>query len=81
MPLDRHREPERPHVSVEAPGNEPPHAQDHWSVNLTEPWEIAFWSREFGCTEGELRAAVHAVGHKAGPVREHLASQEQQQRI
>ena len=80
MPLDRHRDPERPHACVEAPGAEPPRAQDHWSVNLTEPWEVAFWSREFGCNEGELRAAVHAAGGKAGAVRAHLASRGQQRR-
>lgn len=79
MPLDRHRETERPHASVEAPGAEPPHAQDHWRVNLTEAWEVAFWSREFGCSEGELRAAVQAVGEKAGAVRAHLASEGHQQ--
>ena len=80
MPLDRHKEPERPHVGVEAPGAEPPHAQDHWRVNLTEPWEVFFWSREFGCSEGELRSAVHAVGERAGAVREYIADQHQQHR-
>jgi uncharacterized protein DUF3606 len=57
------------HVSVEAPGNERPQAQDHWSVNLSEPWELVFWSREFGCTEEELKRAVEMVGSNAGSVR------------
>ena len=80
MPLDRQKETERPHVAIDAPGSEPPHAQDHWRVNLTEPWEVFFWSREFGCSDTELGSAVRAVGEKAGAVREHLAAQHQQQR-
>jgi hypothetical protein len=78
--MDRHKEPLRPHVEIDAPGAEPPHAQDHWRVNLTEPWEVFFWSREFGCSENELKAAVRAAGDKAGTVRAYLASQGQQQR-
>ena len=80
MPLDRQNETERPRVAIDAPGAELPRAQDHWRVNLTEAWEVAFWSREFGCSEGDLRSAVHAVGEKAGAVRQYLASQSQQQR-
>ena len=49
-------------------------AQDHWSVNLAESWEIAFWTRELGCTEEQLRAAVQAVGKTAGQVRAYLAN-------
>lgn len=48
-------------------------AQDHWRVNLGEPWEIRFWAREFGCTEEELRQAVRAAGDMAGRVRAWLA--------
>ena len=56
------------------------HAQDHWRVNLSENWEIRFWSREFGCSEHNLRRAVDAVGSNAGRVRAYLASQDQQHR-
>jgi len=87
---DRHNHPppgrpspqlrEGPRIGVDAPPAEPPHAQDHWRVNLAEEWELKFWSREFGCTENDLRKAVEAVGTNAGTVREHLASQIQQQR-
>lgn len=48
-------------------------AQDHWSVNLAERWEIVFWTREFRCTEDDLRHAVAAVGKTAGDVRAHLS--------
>jgi hypothetical protein len=57
---------------IEAPGPEAPTAQDHWRVNLDEDWERHFWSREFGVSEEQLRAAVAAVGNLAGSVRSHL---------
>ena len=71
---------ERRQLSLDAPSSEPPHAQDHWRVDLGESWELVFWSREFGCTESDLRSAVAEVGSKAGAVRAYLASQSQQQR-
>ena len=74
-----HEEP-RAQLGLDAPGGEAPHAQDHWRINLGEPWEIAFWSREFGCDPHELRKAVDAVGTNAGAVRGYLASQIQEQR-
>ena len=51
-------------------------AQDHWSVNLAESWEIFFWTRELGCSEEELRRAVAAVGRTAGHVRAYLADRQ-----
>ena len=51
------------------------HAQDYWSVNLHEPWEVTFWAREFGCSEEDLRRAVAHVGSRAGDVRAHLSEQ------
>jgi len=77
-PIPAHRE--RSQLGIEAPPSEAPHAQDHWRVDLAEAWELTFWSREFGCTENELRSAVATVGSKAGTVRAYLASQSQQQR-
>jgi hypothetical protein len=69
------RERERQQLGMEAPGgNEPPHAQDHWRVDLAQDWEIAFWSREFACSEAELKKAVQAVGSTAGAVRAYLAA-------
>ena len=56
------------------------HAQDYWSVNLHEPWEVTFWAREFGCSEEELRHAVGRVGSRAGDVRAHLDDQRRQLR-
>jgi hypothetical protein len=56
------------------------HAQDHWRVNLAEDWEIIFWSREFNCSENDLRKAVQQVGSNAGAVRAHLSFHNQQDR-
>ena len=44
-------------------------APDHWHVNLEEPWEVGFWTREFGCTEQGLREAVKQAGNRAGDIR------------
>lgn len=52
-------------------------AQDHWRVNLGEPWEVRFWSREFGCSEDQLRQAVREAGNGAGNVRAWLANCQQ----
>jgi hypothetical protein len=71
---------ERPQLGLDAPSSEVPRAQDYWRVDLAEAWELVFWSREFGCTESELRSAVETVGENAGAVRAYLASQSQQQR-
>jgi AraC-like DNA-binding protein len=57
-----------------AEAEEMPRAQDYWNVNLHEPWEVAFWAREFGCSAEELRHAVGRVGSRAGDVRAQLAN-------
>ena len=76
-PQSRH---EQPRVQAETPDAFPPHAQDHWRVNLAEPWEITFWTREFGCSESQLQEAVRAVGNSAGAVRARLHGEDQQRR-
>lgn len=55
-----------------APGDGPLRAEDHWRVNLAEPWEIRFWMRELGCSEEALREAVRNAGDRAGAVRAQL---------
>ena len=51
----------------------PTTAQDHWHVNLAEPWEVTLWQNELRCSEQDLRAAVAAAGPIAGAVQAHLA--------
>lgn len=71
---------EQARVEADNPEMGTPHAQDHWRVNLAEAWEITFWTREFGCSESQLKEAVQAVGDTAGAVRAHLHDEDQQQR-
>lgn len=46
---------------------------DRQLVSLTEDYEIRDWTKSFGCTEEQLRAAVKAVGNSAEKVREYLS--------
>ena len=76
------RSPPRRHeearVQADSPDSLALQAQDHWRVNLAEPWEITFWTREFGCSETQLKEAVEAVGDSAGAVRARLRNEDQQ---
>lgn len=37
-------------------------------INLSEPWEIDYWTKKFGVSEHDLRGAVQAVGYSAKKV-------------
>ena len=41
-------------------------------INLDERWELGLWTRMFGVTEEELRAAIVAVGPDAENVRRYF---------
>jgi hypothetical protein len=45
---------------------------DRDRINLTEDYEVQYWTRELDITADELRAAVNAVGSTSKAVREHL---------
>jgi len=45
---------------------------DRSRINVNEDWEVEWWTRELGCSEGELREAVAAVGTSVVSVREYL---------
>lgn len=47
--------------------------QDRSLIALGEEYEVQDWSKKFGVTPDELRAAVKAVGNKASHVEAHLA--------
>jgi hypothetical protein len=36
--------------------------QDRSRINMDEPWEVAYWTRELGVTEDELKKAVKNAG-------------------
>ncbi len=48
--------------------------QDRTHIALSEDYEVRDWSRKFGLTADELKAAVKAVGNKASDVEAHLKS-------
>jgi hypothetical protein len=48
-------------------------ALDHL-IDLGQPWQRRWWSREFGISEDELRAAIEAVGPSSAAVRRHVAA-------
>ena len=36
--------------------------EDPRKINVSQPWEIQYWSDVLGCTPDKLRRAVNAVG-------------------
>ncbi|MCD0501261.1 DUF3606 domain-containing protein [Achromobacter sp. MY14] len=46
--------------------------QDRSRINVNEPHELRYWTKELGVTEPQLRAAVQAVGVSVSAVRTHL---------
>ncbi len=45
---------------------------DRESVNLTEPWEVEYRRKQYGCTELQLKQAVAAVGVSAERVTQYF---------
>jgi len=52
--------------------------KDIAKVELTEEWEMAYWTRQLGANEQDLRAAVKEVGNSTEQVKRHLESRPQQ---
>jgi hypothetical protein len=49
-----------------------PGGQDRTRINVHEEYEVRDWSKRFGISTDELRAAVRAVGPHAATVEHHL---------
>jgi hypothetical protein len=45
---------------------------DDIRINVNQAHEVQYWTKKFGCTEIELRAAVRAVGVMVKDVQAHL---------
>jgi hypothetical protein len=45
---------------------------DAQRINIHEPWEVNWWTKELGVSRAQLEAAVRAVGVSAAAVRRHL---------
>jgi Protein of unknown function (DUF3606) len=50
-------------------------AQDRKLISQEQDYEVRDWSKSLGCTPGQLKAAVKAVGNSAEAVRQYLAKQ------
>ena len=48
--------------------------QDRKRINVNEDYELRDWSKKFGVSQAELKAAVKAVGDNASAVEKHLKS-------
>jgi len=46
--------------------------QDRTRISLSEDYEVRDWSKKFGVTPEQLKAAVVAVGDQAAAVEAHL---------
>jgi len=46
--------------------------QDRRRINVDEDYELRDWSKKFGVTQEELKAAVRSVGDQASAVEKHL---------
>lgn len=46
--------------------------QDQTKVNLSQPWEVEYWTREFGISEVRLRTIITNVGNGVGAIREYI---------
>jgi len=51
--------------------------QDRKRININEPWELDWWSKELGLTKDQLRAAVRKFGSAADKVRDELKKKQQ----
>lgn len=45
---------------------------DRDRINLSEDYEVQYWTKELGVSEQELRDVVNAVGDTSSAVRERL---------
>ena len=45
---------------------------DSSRINMSEDYEIRYWTEKFGCTKEQLVSAVGAVGPTASKVEAHL---------
>jgi hypothetical protein len=49
-----------------------PGPADRSRINLTQDWEVDYWTKQLGVPLEKLRQAIHAVGTNVDKVREYL---------
>jgi hypothetical protein len=47
---------------------------DRSKINMSESWEVKYWTRELGISRVELQKIVDKVGNSAATVRKELAN-------
>jgi hypothetical protein len=47
---------------------------DRSKINMSEGWEVKYWTRELGVSRAELQKIVDKVGNSAAAVRKELAN-------
>lgn len=48
--------------------------EDPTKINLSQSWEVDYWTEELGVSESKLRKAVEAVGTSVAKVKQWLAN-------
>ena len=48
--------------------------RDRVSINMNEPFEVRYWSKEFNVSVNQLKALVDKVGSATDAIRQELAS-------
>ena len=46
--------------------------QDRSRINLSERYEVDYWTKKFGVSESKLESAAKSMGSRASAVEEHL---------
>jgi hypothetical protein len=47
---------------------------DRSKINMSESWEVKYWTRELGISRAELQKIVDKVGNSAATVRKEIAN-------
>ena len=51
--------------------------RERQKINVSDGWEIHYWTRQLRCSEQDLRSAIAAVGPEITAVRAHLQAKRQ----
>jgi DNA-binding XRE family transcriptional regulator len=46
--------------------------QDRSRINMNEPWEVKYWTKELGVSQEELARIVRVAGNSVSAVRQHI---------
>jgi len=49
-------------------------SRERQKINVSDGWELHYWTRQLRCTEQDLRSAVAIAGPEIAAVRDYLQS-------